>query len=186
MPSNKPCKIELAAKTKGICIICGKYLTTLADSSIEHFIPRAIYKWIDEPHLVKLLENKSNLFLVHIQCNFRKDATLPTLAKIQALPACESIQAELCRLYEAVEPAIIRYQAIKRHILHDQKHQCAVCRKQINMLSATLRRKNNEEARSQNNAVCLCFSCSTRLGNKQLKSIMLGRKPVEPDIGGLC
>lgn len=70
---------EAYARTKGICVICGKPLTKDESKwSVDHFIPRAIYKWVKDEKTKELIESGKNTYVVHAHCNFAKDSTLPT------------------------------------------------------------------------------------------------------------
>lgn len=171
-------KQKLAEKTCGICIICAEPLSTAAQSSIEHFIPRAIYKWIGRPNLKQQLESPANLFLVHGKCNFYKNAELPTPHAINALPVGEHIKNELMQLYRTVETAIDRYRSIKHSTLAAQKGRCAFCERPPALQDATLRRKNNHLERIAENAMCLCFKCSVRSSNAQYKHKMVAKKRI--------
>ena len=63
-------------KTNGICVICGKKLSDDENLwSVDHSIPRAIYKWIkDDDEARSIIESEKNIFIVHPYCNFAKDS----------------------------------------------------------------------------------------------------------------
>ena len=81
MSKSLKLKIKTYEKTQGICIICCKMIEKRpAHWSLEHFLPRAIYKWLPDPELEARLESPANLFVVHKQCNLVKDSHLPNVA----------------------------------------------------------------------------------------------------------
>lgn len=161
-------------KTNGICIVCGKKVSDdMQKWSVEHYIPRAIYKWIPTQSLRDILESESNWFIVHKNCNIKKDADLPTIKSIQNLPVDNRLKVEMVQLYRSVENELSQYRAIKQSVLAGQNYKCLFCNRHISLLQATLRRKDNRRARLADNAMCLCFTCSVRAGNPSYKRKMV-------------
>ena len=100
MSKSLKLKIKTYEKTQGICIICRKMIEKQpAHWSLEHFLPRAIYKWLPDPELEARLESLANLFVVHKHCNLAKDSHLPNVAQIRNLPVRAHIKDELEALY---------------------------------------------------------------------------------------
>lgn len=167
-------KQTLYDKTHGKCILCGKImLKGQQELSLEHYIPRAIYKWIPHKKLKQQLEGFNNLFIVHKQCNFIKDSNLPNTKQIKRLPIDEHTKTLLLSFYKSIENELIQYQAIKQRVLQQQQNQCLFCHKTISLKTSTLRRKNNNQARHQDNAMCLCTKCNFRTFNTQYKHDMV-------------
>lgn len=161
-------------KTDGICIICGKKVSNDPKKwSIEHYIPRAVYKWVPNQKLKNTLESESNLFIVHKKCNAKKDAELPTINAIRNLPVNDILKADIIKLYKDIHDSLLTYRTIKQRVLARQKNQCFFCKKIISLFDATLRRQNNNKSRTANNAMCLCSFCSMRAGNPRYKAIMV-------------
>lgn len=170
---DKLFKQKIYKKTQGICIFCGKKLSSDGlDWSVEHFFPRAIYKWIPNPEVSKVLESLSNLFIVHIPCNISKDSRLPNLKNIHALHANDDIKANLHALYIHIESAIKDYHNLKNNQWLTQQKCCGFCQKPVKLVRTTLRRKHNDLPRSAENAICLCYRCSMKANNPAYKVAM--------------
>ena len=164
-------------KTNGICIICSRQVSSDMEKwSVEHYIPRAIYKWVPSQQLRDVLESVENLFIVHQKCNERKDADLPTIKSIHHLPISSELKLELLQLYKSVESEISEYRAIKQSVLSSQNALCYFCNHKICMLNSTLRRLDNKKQRIATNAMCLCLSCSIRAGNPSYKRKIVKQK----------
>lgn len=161
---------EAYAKAGGICIICGKKLS--ADESkwsVDHFIPRAIYKWVPKGGMKELIESGQNIFVVHPQCNFSKDSTLPTNQNINSMHMNSAVKEEIKELYHAAENNVNEYRAIKQSTLDMQDRKCAICGKKLGLNDATLRRIDNHKGRRRENAMCLCDNCNRLAGNPHYK-----------------
>lgn len=172
-------KTDIYYKTHGICVICGKPMTHQPEHwSLEHFIPRAIYKWVPNPILTKKIESFANLFIVHPRCNFIKDSALPTTHSIYTMHASLSVMREVDRIYSEVKPFINQYKALKQEVWKNQHKKCFFCQKKLSFSQAILRRKHDNEPRSRQNAMCLCTRCSRDLGTpKQLiKEVIVIKK----------
>ncbi len=168
------------ARTNGICVICGQRLTKDESKwSVDHFIPRAIYKWVGNKEIKDLIEGSRNIFVVHEQCNFGKDSTLPTNQVIKSMYASDSIKVEMRELYKEVEDSVINYRAMKQSTLDGQSKRCAGCGKALALSDATMRRINNHEKRSRENAMCLCENCNIRASYKGQKSKILKKAKSE-------
>lgn len=74
---------------------------------------------------------------------------------------------------QALFRAIHRHQA--KHLAR-QNRQCAFCSRNIALARATLRRRDNQFARSRDNAMCLCLPCSVRAGNPHYKRKMVVKR----------
>lgn len=170
-------KLLIYQKTDGICIICNRPISlNPAQWSVEHYIPRAIYKWLPNQELEAKLESPTNLFIVHHDCNFKKDCALPNIKKINNLKINESVKTELRHLYKSVADSLAQYTAIKQSTWDSQQRKCYFCHRNITLNFATLRRINNNLPRSRNNAMCLCFYCSVKAGNPHYKKRMVQNK----------
>lgn len=177
MSKSLKLKIKTYEKTQGICIICRKMIEKQpAHWSLEHFLPRAIYKWLPDPELETRLESPANLFVVHKHCNLAKDSHLPNVAQIRRLPVPAHIKDELEALYWWTKPYFAQYTAIKQSTWDRQNRQCAFCSRNIALARATLRRRDNQFARSRDNAMCLCLPCSVRAGNPHYKRKMVAKR----------
>lgn len=172
---------EAFAKTKGICVICGKKLREEEKYwSVDHFIPRAIYKWIPDIKTRELIESGKNIFIVHHQCNITKDSALPTKQSISDMHASDEIKADIRELFRATEKSVIAYRSIKQSILDNQNKKCAICDKELGLNEATLRRINNNLDRSRENAMCLCDNCNRKAGNSKFKRWAVRNKNIKP------
>lgn len=151
------------AKTNGVCFICGKKMSSNENAwSVDHFIPRAVYKWVPNQQLHNLIESGDNIFVVHPKCNYNKDSALPTNKRIGAMHVEKTVKTEVKELYRIAEPSLVEYNAIKQSTWSSQDKKCALCGKQIPLNAATLRRKNNQIRRCRNNAICLCKTCNAQ------------------------
>lgn len=170
MQLTEESKQRLYDKTAGICIICHKKISRHPEKwSVEHFIPRAIYKWVPSRNLKIILESSENLFIVHFHCNLKKDSALPSIKQITQLGVEDEIKDQIFRIYNFVEKEIMDYRAIKQQILTAQQEKCAFCDKPINMHTATLRRRDNKQPRVVENAMCLCVRCNRATDTKKRK-----------------
>lgn len=161
-------------KTNGICIICNQSIDNdPAQWSVEHYIPRAIYKWVPNGELEAQLESPANLFIVHHHCNFKKDCALPNIKKINALQLNDTTKTELRNLYRSVADSIAQYTAIKQSTWDTQHRKCHFCHRPIRLNWTTLRRIDNHLPRIRSNAMCLCFYCSVKAGNPHYKKRMV-------------
>ena len=170
-------KYLIYKKTHGICIICSKKIVCDCNQwSLDHYIPRAIYKWIPDQDLRNKLESLDNLFIVHRKCNINKDANLPTLKDIHNLPIDNDLKSNMVNFYQSVEDRLIQYQALKQGVLTTQKFRCLFCKRTISVFNSTLRRIDNKKLRVMDNAICLCFFCSVRAGNSKYKQKMVAKQ----------
>ena len=164
-------KQQLYEKTAGRCIICDKRIANSTHQwSVEHFIPRAIYKWLPNATLKKNLESYANLFIVHIACNNFKDSSLPTLNQLQALKLQDRDKKHLLTMYITVETDIQAYRVLKQSVWNRQLCKCLSCQKMMSLSEATLRRFDSEQPRGHDNAMCVCFGCSIKLAKQRNKS----------------
>ncbi|MBR0410473.1 MAG: hypothetical protein IJI25_05660 [Eubacterium sp.] len=168
---------EAYARVKGICIICGKKLSASESRwSVDHFIPRAIYKWVPDKKTKELIESVDNIFVVHPQCNFSKDSALPTNQAIKNMHAEKKVKDTMRDLYKEAEDSIVAYRAMKQSTLDGQKKRCAICGKQLSLNNATMRRINNHKGRNRENAMCLCDKCNIRAGSPGQKRRMINKR----------
>ena len=148
-------------KTKGICIICGKKISKDEKRwSVDHFIPRAVYKWVPDEEIKKRLEGEENVFIVHEGCNFDKDSLIFTAPDIKKLQVDRSVREEIYRLYKDSEECIRDYRAMKQSTLDLQKKKCAACDKELSFKDATMRRIDRKKKRTKDNAMCVCGKCN--------------------------
>lgn len=83
---------EAYARTHGICVVCGKSLGGDESTwSADHFIPRAVYKWVPGKKLRTLIESADNIFITHPRCNLEKNSSVPTMASIGLMHADEDV-----------------------------------------------------------------------------------------------
>lgn len=177
MASSFKKKSFIYQKTNGICIICNHHIThDPVQWSLEHYIPRAIYKWLPNQELESKIESFANLFIVHHDCNFKKDCALPNLRKINELKLNDNIKNELLNLYASVSDSVAQYTAIKQSTWDSQHRKCYFCHRNTEFNFATLRRINNTLPRIRSNAMCLCFPCSVKAGNPNYKKRMVQKK----------
>lgn len=163
------------ARTKGICIICGRPLSNDEGKwSPDHFIPRAIYKWVPSKRTQSLIESAGNIFVVHQWCNFDKDSALPTKQSISRMHASKDILDDMRELYKATEDSIVAYRAIKQSTLDSQGRRCKICGRRLTLNGATLRRIDNRKERTRENAMCLCRNCNRKAASTSQKERMLG------------
>ncbi|QMT31619.1 hypothetical protein [Alysiella filiformis] len=162
--------------SNGICILCNKPILSHEKWSVEHFIPRAIYKWIPKPEIEWQVESDANLFAVHMDCNLNKNAEIPTVRTINALRVAPSVKEKLLLVYWAIYDDIEAYRSMKQSVWAKQNGACAFCEKAIRLTKATLRRIDNRFERSRENAMCLCFHCSLRAARPAHKQKMVNRK----------
>ena len=152
---------EAYARMNGICVICGKRISEDETQwSVDHFIPRAIYKWVPNDATKKALESDDNLFVVHRRCNYKKCADLPSTDKIKNMHADEKTKDSMQNLYKNVESSVKAYRGIKQSTFDSQDRKCAACGKRIKLEDATLRRIDNHSGRVRDNAMCLCAECN--------------------------
>lgn len=179
---NKEDKIY--RKTQGICILCGKKVHKPRSNinahtqmkgrrsfTIEHYFPKAIHKWIQQPHLKSHIEHLNNLFIVHRKCNMKKDSQIPKMKDIRKLYVSPIIQEQLTMLYRTLYDGIVAYRAIKQSAWDRQQRVCFLCHNQIMIHQATLRRFDNKLERSRDNAICVCQTCNTKK-EKMLNTVL--------------
>lgn len=175
LSTNK--KLLIYQKTNGMCIICNQLIhNDPTQWSVEHYIPRAIYKWLPNQELEAKLESPANLFIVHHDCNFKKDCALPNIKKINELQLNQHVKNELLELYKSVADSVAQYTAIKQSTWDAQHRKCYFCHRYTKLNFATLRRINNSLPRVRSNAMCLCFYCSVKAGNPHYKKRMVQNK----------
>lgn len=170
-------KLLVYQKTNGICIICQKQVSKNHKTwSVEHYIPRAVYKWVPKKEVRDIVESLDNLFIVHKQCNHNKDAELPTKKSILDLPINQALKKDVLAMYQNIGPEITLYRRIKQRVLSSQQYQCFFCQRKIHLPNCTLRRKDNQQGRVVDNAMCLCFRCSVRAGREAYKRKMVDKR----------
>ena len=160
-----PVEIQRASyeRTKGICVICGKPLSRYESKwTVDHFIPRAVYKWVPDKKIKRITMNRDNLLIVHGRCNLNKGSVLPTNRMIDEMYAEEDVKESLRRLYKKAEENIIRYRAIKQSTLDSQDKRCAACGRRISLNHSVMRRVDDSQPRSRENAMCMCEKCNIR------------------------
>lgn len=162
--------------SNGICILCNQPILSHEKWSVEHFIPRAIYKWIQKPEVELQVESAANLFAVHMDCNLKKDAEIPTVNTINSLNVSQTIKDELLLVYREIYDSIEQYRSMKQSVWAKQECSCAFCKKRIRLVKATLRRINNQLERTRENAMCLCFHCSLKASHPEYKKKMVDKK----------
>ena len=167
---------EAYARTNGKCIICGKTISkNEADWSVEHFVPRAIYKWVHDKNAEKIIESGDNIFIVHPRCNFKKDSSIPTNQLIKSMHADKKTKDEMRDLYKNLEDSVGSYRAIKQSTLSGQDNKCALCGKKLTFNDSTLRRINNRKGRNKSNAMCLCERCNKKASSTETKNNMVNK-----------
>ena len=173
---NRITQFRAYEKTGGICIVCGRPLSRHPEKwSVDHFIPRAIYKWVPGKKITRILESDDNLFIVHPHCNFRKGSALPTNQLISSLHAEENVKESMRKLYKTVEPKVIQYRAIKQSTLDSQHRRCGNCGRSLALNDAVLRRINDEGERVRENAICLCERCNKKICSRKRKQKMAAK-----------
>lgn len=175
---------EAYAKANGICVICGKKLSSDESKwSVDHFIPRAIYKWVPGRSMRELVESGQNIFVVHPQCNFSKDSSLPTNQSINTMHVSAEVKQEVKELYKEAEGSVIVYRAMKQSTLDMQERKCAICGKKLGLNDATLRRIDNRKSRKRENAMCLCDGCNRKAGNPWYKKKAVKKNNIKATTG---
>ena len=165
---------EAYARTKGICVICGMPISKDERKwSIDHFIPRAVYKWVRDDQAKELIESGDNIFIVHTHCNYDKDSTLPSNQVIKDMHADKAVKNTMRDLYKEAEESVVSYRAMKQSTLDAQDKKCAICGKTLTLNEATMRRVNNKKSRSRENAMCLCEKCNVKAGSSGNKKRMV-------------
>ena len=162
------------AKTNGICIVCGRPLSRDESKwTVDHFIPRAVYKWVPDKNTKRLIESGKNLFIVHPRCNFRKGSDLPTNDSIREMYASVSIKEGMHTIYKKAETSVAAYRSMKQSTLASQGRKCAVCGRTLGLNAAVMRRRDDEKERCRENAVCLCERCMLRACKKKRKNVRI-------------
>ena len=175
---------EAYARTNGICVICGKPLSKDESKwSVDHFIPRAVYKWVQDDQTKNLIESSDNIFVVHPYCNYDKDSTLPTNQSINEMHAEKEVKDGMRELYKHTEESVRNYRAIKQSTLDAQDRKCALCGKRLSLSDATMRRISNKKGRNKENAMCLCDKCNVRAGSSIEKNKMVKRASLNSSDG---
>ena len=171
---------EAYARTNGICVICGKALSEDESKwSVDHFIPRAVYKWVDVKNIRNIIESPDNIFVVHPYCNFDKNSTLPTNQVIKEMHADKTVKTRMQKVYKEAEKGVLSYRSMKQSTLDSQDKKCASCGKRISLSEATMRRIDNKKGRNRENAMCLCDKCNLKAckpnGKKKIMNVMSGK-----------
>ena len=148
-----------------VCALCGEAIVS-DDLSMDHFVPRAVDKWVTKElrpkQRVKIhsaILSQANLLSSHKGCNF---------AKLDAIMSIEELyinsKAELNRVtttYTICQPAINRYLFYKKNVLDRQEGKCYICRQPLQGRSSTIRRINNVKERRWDNACIVCSECNS-------------------------
>lgn len=151
------------ARTHGRCAICGKPVSRNERQwSVEHFLPRAIYKWVPGKRIHDLIESSDNIFIVHRECNVDKGSDLPTKQMIENFGADAKTKRRMQRLRQEAQADIDAYRAMKQSVLERQGRRCAGCGRPISFGDATMRRIDSDGERTKENAMCLCERCNRK------------------------
>ena len=161
-------------RTHGICVICGRPISRNESKwTVDHFIPRAVYKWVPDNKIKRITMSFHNLLIIHPHCNYNKGSVLPTNQMIDDLHAEEDVKQSLRTLYKKAESNIIRYRAIKQSTLDSQGRRCAVCGRRLPLNRAVMRRIDDTKVRERENAMCICEKCNLRACAAKRKGKMI-------------
>ena len=154
-------------------MICGKKVTHDENRwSVDHFIPRAVYKWIPDERLKTRLESVENVFVVHEGCNFDKDSLIFTVSEIKKLKVDAIVRDDLYKLYKDSEESINEYRSMKQRTLDLQKRKCAFCEMDLLFKDATMRRIDRKNKRTKDNAMCVCSRCNLKANRAKIRNKM--------------
>lgn len=157
-----------------MCIYCGEYIDIREPRgiawSVEHIVPRTVYKWIERTAPKSVVENcfrdiesLSNLAITHHHCNYACGCSLPTAESIKNnnyIP--EPLKTEYLNSLQRLKPYVDKYLVILDYLLKKQKSKCGRCGCLLRIDQAVLRRRNVNKIRNIRNAIVLCPECSSQ------------------------
>ena len=154
-----------------ICAICGKPITS--GCTIDHVIPQAIYKWNESylsrsefAALRRRITSVRNTVKTHRRCNERKEESI---IRISTLHVSRRKRAKLRETYDAVEPYIEKFLENKKQIAEQQQDRCFICRIPLKD-GGVLRRIDDTQPRTWDNACLICHRCNCRVKSKDVKT----------------
>ncbi|MBO5388783.1 MAG: hypothetical protein J6A59_11685 [Lachnospiraceae bacterium] len=170
-----PNKIEIIHNRQNKkCIYCNRPIDIKLQRGIhwnvEHVIPRAIFKWLenilpkkDNDKLFKLITSMDNLALVHYKCNIRKDSYIPSEKELKELKVSTNVINKYIDTLNKTNEYIQQYYDIKNRVYSKQKCKCFICKKRTTFKSAVIRRKDSNIPRIESNAMVICTQCNSEL-----------------------
>ena len=160
-----------------VCAICGKPI--LSNSTIDHVIPQAIYKWhenyLGRDEFVRLrrsITSPRTTVRTHRRCNERKEESIVT---ISSLHVSRNKRSKLWKTYHSVEPYIEAFLQNKAALLEKQHQRCFLCGIPLKD-GGVLRRVDDSIGRTWDNACLICHRCNCRVKSKDVKMFRLHHK----------
>ena len=156
--SNTTRRNRITEAQNGVCFYCNE---PLSNPTVEHIVPRAVYKWTKEylkesdyKRLRGVIQSRKNLVVVHESCNVGRG--LSDISVEHLSPGNRKFVKSKIRFYNnTIQSA-----------LENQGNKCYLCKKYINGTSYP-RRKTNGKRVIENCAV-LCFKCNMKIKHKGL------------------
>lgn len=156
-----PTQIREQLKMQGNkCVYCGQYMTSNS-MTVEHFIPQIVAKYGGEKQL-ELVKDRRNLLIAHVYCNKNKNSRLPKMKDVNSLKCDKHIKRRLSELIlsDKYAKTYSKYTSIVKRVLAKQYNGCACCNAPLDIMSATLRRRDNSKDRTFDNTIALCDKCN--------------------------
>ena len=180
-------KIARAKFMRHQCILCGELIGNDTQHwSVEHFIPRALAKWCPSDKVDAVVYSDDNIFIVHKDCNEKKDSLSPTVNTVENFYADEEILSSLRRMCCSIADEISKYNYMKYRVCKDQNHRCYICGRYISVKGSTMRRIDNEFERDITNAMCVCSDCNIRARGGSQKHRLVRRAQRRKQARGQC
>lgn len=173
---------RLYARQYGKCVYCGK-LVDVAEQrgvawSIEHIVPRAVFKWLERillprevDELFKLIEDNNNIAITHYECNFTRGCSLPTVDGIKNMSIPNDLEIIYLNTLNKTQDYINIYRSIVNSTLEKQEYKCGRCGKLLYEDDTVLRRRRKDRIRNPKNAIAYCNCCNEYVSKGKYGSI---------------
>ena len=169
---------QLLQEQNGVCIYCGKPISIDEQRgviwTVEHIIPRAVYKWLERclsvedcNLLYSLIDNKNNIAISHYSCNLQQGSSVPTEEDIDKLICSTTLKERYKNQIRLSLKFIELYDSVLDVVWSRQKCKCGKCGKILPKHYATIRRRNYGKNRTINNAIAVCYSCNMEISTNQ-------------------
>lgn len=170
MPKEKEIKKTIAPPGEPICAICGKPI--LSGCTIDHVVPQAVYKWhecyLDKAEfndLRRRITSPRNTVKTHRYCNERKEEAI---IRVDGLHVSRTKRSKLRATFAAVEPYIEAFLKRKAELSDQQQGRCYICHAPLK--KGVLRRIDDEQPRTWDNACIICHRCNCKVKSKDVKT----------------
>ena len=166
--------IHVAKKRYDSCCICGKHIKSWEKRGIgwtaEHILPVAIAKWVyavypdkyDKDEFSSILSSTTNCAITCYECNVLKASIIlePDNNILRKLNTEHKKRYK--SLYEKAQPMIEDYKVFIKEVCDRQNCICLDCGCNITYDNSIIRRIDNMQDRSIENAKATCIECGVK------------------------